>query len=415
MPKPAISGGEPVRAKPWPAWPVHGVEEEKNLLEVLRSGKWWFGERVKEFETAYAGFQDADYGVTCANGTLAIEIALMAAGLLPGDEVITTPYTFMATVAAILRTNGIPIFADVSEETGNLDPDDVEKRITPSTKAVVPVHVAGNPVDIDRFEQIGRKHNVAVIYDAAHAWGSQWRGKGVGAYGAFNTYSFQVSKNITSGEGGIALTCDEELAELARSWSNCGRRAKGQWYEHFLPGTNLRMTEFQAAILLAQLGRLEAQTKKRVENAAWLNEQFAAVEGIRTVPTDPRVTRRSHHMFQLRYDKEAWKGLTRDRFIEAVNAEGIPMSRVWPCIYEMPFFERYKQNGPGAWPIDNPFHKGARPDYTSISLARAERLSRETGIWIRHAVLLADRSDMADIVNAVAKLRDNLDELLAKG
>ena len=409
----AVLGGKPVRTKPWPAWPVHGPEEERNLLGVLRSGKWFHGEKVREFEAAYAAFQDAAYGITCVNGTVAIEIALMAVGLLPGDEVITTPYTFMGTVTAVLRSNGIPIFADIEEETGNLDPGDVEKRITPSTKVILPVHVAGNPVDIDRFEEIGRKHNVTIIYDAAHGWGSQWRGKGVGAYGAFNTYSFQASKNITSAEGGILLTCDENLADLARSWSNCGRSQKRGWYEHFLPGGNLRLTEFQAAILLAQLGRLEAHTAKRAENAAWLSEQFADFDGIRTVPLDPRVTRRAYHMYQLRYDGEAWKGLPREKFIAAVNAEGIRMNRVWPCLYEMSFFERYAKDGPEGWPVSCPFHKGERPDYASLSLPRAEKLSHEAGLWIPHAVLLADRSDMRDIVDAVTKVRENLDQLVS--
>ena len=412
MSKLALLGGTPVRTKPWPAWPVVGNEEEQNVLDVLRSGKWWYGEKVKEFETAYADFQDAPYGISCANGTLAIEVALLAAGVGAGDEVVTTPYTFMATVSSILKANAVPVFADVHEDTGNLDPDDVERRITPSTKAVIPVHVAGLPVDIDRFQEIGKKHDLRIIYDAAHGWGSQWRGKGVGAYGEFNTYSFQASKNITSGEGGMILASDEQLAEAARSYTNCGRSAEGAWYEHFLLGANLRMTEFQAAILLAQLTRLEDQTLQRERAAGWLNQRFAGFDGLRTIPRDKRVTRRAHHMYQLRYDRDAWKGLPREKLCDAVRAEGIDLRTTWPLLYKMPLFTSYAKEGPRACPVSCPYYKGDVPDYARLHLPNAERLSTQTSLWLRHPYLLAGESDLRDIVNALAKVRENLDDLL---
>ena len=410
MSRAAILGGEPLRIRPWPKWPIHGLEEERNLLEVLRSGCWGVGgQRVPRFERAYADFQDARYGIACANGTVAIEVALLAAGIGFGDEVITTPYTFVATTSSILKANAVPIYADIDEATGNLDPADVEKRITSKTKGIVPVHVAGLPVDIDRFEEIGRKHNLAVIYDAAHGWGSQWRGRGVGAYGALNTYSFQSSKNITSGEGGMILTCDEELAELARSYVNCGRSSKGEWYEHFLVGANLRLSEFASAILLAQLDRLEEQTLLRAHNAAALKGFLEGLEGIRIAPEDARVTRRAYHMLQMRYDKEAWKGLPRAKFLAAMNAEGIPVTKVWPLMNRMGLFRQDPPPKSCAALLLTP--KDERPDYANLVLPNAEKLSDETGFWLLQSRMLGDESDMRDVADAMAKVRENLDEL----
>ncbi len=413
MPKLAVLGGKPIRTKPWPKWPVAGPQEERNVKEVLESDRWFYGPKVHELEEAYAKFQDATFGISCVNGTMAIEIALVAAGVGAGDEVITTPYTFMATVSSILRANAVPVFADIIEETGNLDPDDVESKITPQTKAIMPVHVAGLPVEIDRFEEMGRKHNVTIVYDAAHGWGSRWKGQGVGAFGAYNTYSFQASKNMTAGEGGMILANDEDLAETARSYSNCGRSSKGAWYEHFLLGANFRLSEVHAAILLAQLERLEAQTLKRMESAAWLNGRLSKFEGITTTPDDPRVERRSWHLYTLRYDAATWKGLSRGALLKALQKEGILASGGWPMIYRMPLFATYRQEGPKACPVSCPYHKGEMPDYSSLHLPAAERLSGQTGIWMPQQTLLADQADLQDIVDAFEKVRENLDDLLA--
>ena len=409
----AVLGGKPVRSGPWPPWPIHGEEEQQALLEVLRDGPWWNGPKARAFEAAYAEFQGARFGITCCNGTVAIEAALLALGIGAGDEVITTPYTFMATTSAILRVNAVPVFADIHEETGNLDPDDAARRITPRTRAILPVHVAGLPVDVDRFAEIGREHDVRIAYDAAHAWGSQWRGKGIGAYGAANTYSFQASKNFSSGEGGIVLTTDQDVADAVRSYCNCGRSDKGAWYEHFLLGANLRLGEFQAAVLLAQLGRLEEQTLLRERNAAYLDSRLADVPGIRLVPRDPRVTRRSYHMYGLRYDRHEWDDLPRQRFIQAVCAEGAPVGAVWPLLYTMPLFASYTPEGPKACPISCPYYEGQMPDYANLRLPAAEKLSNETGLWIHQNCLLAEESDMQAIVDAVIKVRENLDALRA--
>jgi len=213
----AINGGKPVTKKDFPFWPIFGEEERKILLGVFESGKWWYGEKVKEFEEKFATFQDAKYGVTCTNGTVALEASLIACGVGAGDEVIVPPYTFVATATAVLKVNAIPVFADIDIETANIDLRDVKRKITPKTKAIIPVHFAGLPCDMDLLGDIAGRHNLRIIEDACHSWGSKWKEKGTGALGDCGAFSFQMSKNITSGEGGIVLTDNEELADAIRS------------------------------------------------------------------------------------------------------------------------------------------------------------------------------------------------------
>ena len=392
MKKLAINGGVPVRntmKKSWPSWPVVGDEERKNLLETFESGKWWYGERVKEFEKKFAAFQNAKYGVTCTNGTAALEMALLACGIGDGDEVIVPPYSFVATASAVLKVNAIPIFADIELDSCNLDPIDAEAKISKKTKAIVPVHCAGFPVDMDRFLSLAEQYRLHIIEDACHSWGSQWNGKGTGALGTCGVFSFQVSKNITAGEGGILLSDYEEIADTARSYSNCGRGKDTPWYEHYLLGSNLRMTELQAAILLGQLTRLEEQTLKREENATYLNQQLQNIPGISLMKNDARVTRRGYHMYIFRFVREMWEGIDRNRFIEALNAEGIPSSIGYPNpLYKNPLFQKPGRSG---------------IDYREVHCAKTEQICEEA-CWIPHTALLAEKSDMDDIVAALTKV-----------
>ena len=272
--RPALLGGTPACDFDWPAWPVHDECEERLLLEVLRSGKWWFGERVRQFEAEFAAYQGADFAVSCTNGTTAIEMALRALGVVPGDEVIVPPYTFIATASAVVTVGAIPVFADICPDTLCIDPADVERKITPRTRAVIPVHVSGLIADMDRLNALAERHGLAVLEDAAHAWGSQLEGRGAGTLSRCGTFSFQETKNITAGEGGILVTNDGELAELCRSFTHCGRTPGSAWYDHDVLGSNLRMTEFQAAVLIAQLGRLDDQVQRRQKSAARLDERL---------------------------------------------------------------------------------------------------------------------------------------------
>lgn len=409
MAKLALDGGKPVRKRAFPSWPIFGEEERKSLLGVFESGKWWYGEKVKEFEEKFAAFQDAKYAVTCSNGTVALEASLIACGVGAGDEVIVPPYTFIATATAALNVNAIPVFADIDIETANIDLEDLKRKITPQTKAIIPVHFAGLPCDMDALSDIAQSHELKIIEDACHSWGTKWKGKGTGALGDCGAFSFQMTKNITSGEGGIVLTDNQELAEVIRSYINCGRRKDKPWYEHHILGTNLRMTELQAAILLGQLSRLETQTLKREENASYLDEKLRDLPGIRVMKKDPRVSRRSYHLYVFRYIQEEWEGIERRKFIKALNKEGIPCSKGYPYpLYKNSLFST-KGNGPRYCPISCPYY-GKEVDYTEVYCPNTERLCKEA-VWVEHPVLLAEREDMEDIARAIVKVRENLKEI----
>jgi dTDP-4-amino-4,6-dideoxygalactose transaminase len=393
-------GGPPACPQPWPAWPVFDNRERQRLNAVLESGQWWFGERVREFERAYAAFQGAKFAVSCTNGTTAIEMGLRALGVVEGDEVIVPPYSFVATASAVITVGAIPVFADIEPDTLNLDPADVERKRTPRTRAVIPVHVGGRMADMDRLNALAARHGLRVLEDAAHAWGSQWQGRGAGTLGDCGTFSFQVSKNITAGEGGVLVTDHEDLADLCRSFSHCGRRKGGPWYDHDYLGSNLRLTEFQAAVLLAQLERLPDQMARREANVRVLDAALDGIPGIRRLPAEPRMTRRSHHMYILRVD-EAVLGLSRDRFLEALCAEGVPASKGWyqPLYRNRVFQDAHR--GP-AHGIKSPLAaKGVR--YDTVSCPVCEQVCRDA-VWIAHPALLASESQVRQIADAVAKV-----------
>jgi dTDP-4-amino-4,6-dideoxygalactose transaminase len=396
----ALQGGAPTCITPWPKWPVFDDTERQALLEILDSGNWWFGQKVSAFETAFAAFQGARFGVTCTNGTSAIEMALRGLGIVEGDEVIVPPYSFIATASAVVTVGAIPVFADIEPHTLCLDPAEVQRKITPRTKGIIPVHVGGYMADMDRLHEIAKTHGLRVLEDAAHAWGSQWKGMGAGVVGECGTFSFQISKNITSGEGGIMLTNDEALADLCRSYTHCGRRKGAAWYDHDYLGSNLRLTEFQAGILLAQLGRLDEQIKARQAAARILDRGLAGLKGITLLAQDSRITRRSYHMYVVRVD-EAVLGISRDRFIEALNAEGVPVSKGW---YRPLYQNRIFQNAEAG-----PKHgiraplAGKGVSYQDVSCPVCEQVCRDA-VWIPQQVLLANEAEIESIVSAFQKV-----------
>ncbi len=386
----AIKGGAPVRdtGRTWPAWPVHDEREHRAVLEVLESGKWFFGDRVKAFEAAYAAFQGARHCITCNSGTAAAEIILQALGIGPGDEVLVPPYTFVATASAVLRVGATPIFVDV-DDTWCMDPDLADAAITPRTRAIMPVHFGGRICDMDRMNDIAAKHGIPVIEDACHCWGGQWKGKGAGTLGACGFFSFQASKNITAGEGGAIVTDDEELAGEIRSRVNCGRPPSGTpWYHHINVGTNARMTEFQAAILSCQLERMEEQMLLRARNAAQLNHGFEGIPGLTPQRTSNRNSRRAYHLYCLRFDEAAF-GCSREKFVRAANAEGWPVSAGYPLpLYKQPVF------------LGLPLH-----DYNGCSCPVAEDLCSRSGLWFAHQLLLGSEQDMKDILEITIKIK----------
>ena len=372
----------------WPAWPVFDQTEETALLDVLRSGKWWFGERVRRFEAEYAAFQGSRYAVTCTNGTTALEMALRALGVVEGDEVIVPCYSFIATASAVVTVGAVPVFADICPDSLCIDPDDVERKITDRTKAVIPVHVAGLIADMDRLQKIAEAHDLVLLEDAAHAWGSQLDGRGAGTLSRAGTFSFQETKNITAGEGGILVTDSEELADLCRSFTHCGRAKRSQWYDHDYLGSNLRMTEFQAAILSCQLARLSDQIAVRDANAARISDILSGLDLILPPPA-PRMTRRSWHIYIFRLGPE--REPVRDRIVERLNQAGVPVLAGWyRPLYRNVVFQRAHQGPPHG--IRSPL--AARGvDYRTTDCPVCEQVCRDA-VWIPQNVLLADSGDV---------------------
>jgi dTDP-4-amino-4,6-dideoxygalactose transaminase len=405
--RPALLGGKRTCDFPWPSWPIHDETEETALLEVLRSGKWWFGDKVKQFESEFAAFQGAQHAVTCTNGTTALEMGLRAIGVVEGDEVIVPPYTFIATASAAVTVGAIPVFADIEPDTLCLDPTDVERKITPRTRAVVPVHVSGLIADMQRINDLAAQHDLAVLEDAAHAWGSQLDGRGAGTLGRCGTFSFQETKNITAGEGGILVTDDADLAELCRSFTHCGRTEGSAWYDHDVLGSNLRMTEFQAAVLIAQGRRLEQQVQRRQLNAALIDDMLADLPALRGLATAPRMNRRSYHMYIFRVDEQSL-GISRDRFLEALNAEGVPVSAGWyRPLYGNGLFQNAHE-GP-VHGITSPL-AGKGVDYRRVSCPVCEQVCRDA-VWIPQNVLLADEPRILKLGEAIHKIVASIEEL----
>lgn len=392
----AVHGGSPVRTRPWPSWPVWDDSDRRALLAALDSGKWFSGTgtQVAEFGRFYADLHQARFAVPCANGTVALEVALRAAGVQAGDEVVTSPYTFIATGSAIVAVNAIPVFADVEPGSLNLDAAAADAAITPRTRAILAVHIAGCPADLDALGEVAARRGVTLLEDAAQAHLAEWKGRRVGAFGAAGTFSFQASKNLNCGDGGVVITNDEELYETAWSLVNCGRVRNGGWYEHRMLSGNYRLTEFQAALLLSQAGRLEAQSDRRTQNALYLAERLAQVPGITPAARDPRVTRHAYHLFVFRYRPEAFGGLPRAEFLAALRAEGIPCSPGYEPMYRSPAFK-----------IDTATHPyPAGRDYDRLRLPVVEQACAEA-VWLTQGMLLADREDMDDIVAAVRKIQ----------
>ncbi len=390
----ALNGGAPVRTALFPAWPTYDEREEGLLLEVLHSGNWsaLSGDKVRTFQEQFAAYQQARFATCVPNGTLGILLALIALGLQPGDEVIVPAYTFVATVSPALLLGLRPVFVDIDPHTYTLDPALIPPAITARTRAILPVHLAGRPADMDAILQIGREYNLAVVEDACQAWGAEWRGRRVGALGSLGVFSFQNGKNITAGEGGAVVTNDPELHERCWSIHNVGRTRSGAWYQHELLGLNLRMTEWQGAILVAQLQRLEEQVPLRERNVRYLSAGLDRLGGLSPLPSDPRVTRHARHLLVLRYNPQAFGGHSRQDFLAALTAEGItPVSQGYGGLHHTPAVRQAMQSG-------------FRVDPDDLHLPCTEQAAEET-VWIAQNAFLGTQNDMEDILTAIEKIK----------
>ena len=408
----AINGGTPAAARlRVPTWPYLTEEDRRAVMAALESGQWgrlYPESRTEAFERAFAAFHQARHGIAVCNGTAALELALMAGGIRPGDEVLVPAVTFIASASAITRVGATPIFVDSDPETLAISVPDAEARITPRTRGIVAVHYGGYPVDLDALLPMARRHDLLLVEDCAHAQGSEWRGRKVGAFGHFGAFSFQQSKALAAGEGGVVLTDDDGLAEEARLYHNIGRRVGRPGYEHLVLASNYRLSELSAALLHSQLQRLPQQVEQRMAAHRTLVEGLQAIGGIRPLKNDPRITRRGFYFVVLRYDQSQFGEVPLLRFIEALKAEGVPCSSGYGMpLYRQPAFERRYVARLLGRPV------AEVPDYPNLNLPVAERFCAQEQITIPHPVLLAGQEGMQAVLEAVARIKAHVDELRA--
>lgn len=407
----ALLGGKPLRTKPFSRWPIWDKAAEGPVLEVLRSGHWFRGSGhvVEQFEEKYAALLGAKRCVATMNGTNALLTALHCLDIGVGDEVIVSPYTFIATYNVVLNSVALPVFADTDPETFLIDPAKIEERVNENTRAILPVHILGLPADMTRINAIARKHNLKVIEDACQAWLAEWGGKKCGTLGDLGCFSFQESKHLPAGEGGAVVGNDEELMDHVWSYHNCGRPhgcVKGKT-RYPIIGNNRRMTEYQAAILLNQMQRLEADTARRVENANYLTSRIKDIPGIVPHKLCAGATRAVYHLYPFRYKKEKFNGLPRNRFLAALSAEGIPCSGGYGPQYKDELIEAAltSKNFQRAFP------KARLDRYRDeLHYPGNDQLCQEA-VWLSQTLLLGPRGDMDDIANAIQKVYENRDAL----
>ena len=403
----ALLGGKKSKRKSFPAWPQFDDSERRALNDVLESRVWWRtpGTKTLEFEGEFARFHGARHGIAVTNGTAALEVTMAALGIGAGDEVIVPNFTFVATASAVLFANALPVLVDVDSDTYCIDPQLGEAAITPRTKAIIAVHMGGHPSDLDKLKEIAGRHKIALVEDSSHAHASEWRGKRIGTFGVAGTFSFQSSKLMTAGEGGLIISNDDGFERQARSVHDCGRMP-GEWfYSHFIYGSNYRLSEWQGAILTAQLARLDEQTRRRHQNARFLDRELSKIPGITPQKLDERCTRNGQYAYIFHVDQKQFAGISTERFIEAMNAEGIPNQASYPPLHELHMFRNgeYRKCLSGAQAKeDHPFLKQSFPN--------TQRAAWET-VWIPQPALLGDELDMNEIVGAIRKIQENAKEL----
>ncbi len=408
----AVLGGKPVRSEPFPSWPRVDELDERAVGNVLRSGNWFRGggRQVDRFEKAYAKLNGSPHCIATANGTGALLAALSALGIGPGDEVILPPYTFVATLNVVLAHHALPIFVDTDRETFQIDAGKIEAAVTDRTAAIMPVHLGGSAADMDTILTLAGKHKLPVVEDACQAHLAQWRGRKVGTLGSAGCFSFQVTKNLCSGEGGAILANDGELAARCYAMHNNSRGRRTDRYQvGYYPGRgiNLRMAEFQGALLLAQMTRLEEHAKTREENARYLTGLLREIPGITPARMYEGCTRNAYHLYMFRYRPEQFARLPRTKFLEALRAEGIRASGGYSPLNKQPFL-RETLNTRGYQRI---YSQQRIKDWEQRNhCPQNDRLCEEAA-WLTQNMLLGPRGDMDQIADAVRKIHAHADRL----
>lgn len=363
-------------------WPIAGERERELILSVLDSPQWGgFHEIVSRFEQQFAQYQHCSHGISTFNGTVSLEMMLAVAGIGPGDEVIVPAISFVSTAMAVSRVGATPVFVDIEPYTFNIDPERVAHAITPATRAILTVHFGGPLCAIDRIGTLAAQHGLMLFEDAAHAHGSEWNGRRAGSFGLAASFSFQNGKVMTSGEGGMVTTNDRDFGEQCRSFANQGRQPGAGFFHHFTAGTNFRITGLQAALLVAQLERLDSEIATRAGNEAFVRRELAEIPGLHFQDIPAAVNRRSHYLLLGRIDPQAF-GATRDEFHQYLTRLGIPCTPFYPHpLYGNPM---YATQG------------GCRVEPCPI----AEACIRDA-FWFPHRVLMSDPEMVSEITNAI--------------
>ena len=362
-------------------WPIAGQRERELLLAVLDSPQWGgFHEIVGQFEQQFAAYQHARFGVTTFNGTVSLEMMLTVAGIGPGDEVIVPAISFVSTATAVSRVGATPVFVDIEPYSFNLDPERVRTAITSKTRAILTVHFGGPLCDIDRITKLAHEHGLMLFEDAAHAHGSEWNGKRAGSFGLAASFSFQNGKVMTAGEGGIVTTSDPDFFERCRSFANQGRQPGASFFHHFTVSTNFRLTALQAAILVAQLERLDEDIALRCRNEETLRRELSGIAGLTFQQIPAAVNRRSHYLLLGRIDAKAF-GCSRDQFHRRIVSQGIPCTPFYPHpLYGNPMYA----NG------------GCRVESCPVAEACIN-----DAFWFPHRLLMSDDATIDEVVFTV--------------
>ncbi|MFP3953207.1 MAG: DegT/DnrJ/EryC1/StrS family aminotransferase [Candidatus Acetothermia bacterium] len=412
----AVNGGDKVRNTDFSPWPIYDEKERDALLEVLNSKKWFAGylggdkhSKVAEFEQRFANYQGAKHGIAVTNGGAALIIALRALGIGIGDEVIVPSYTYIATASAVLHNNALPVIVDIEPEHLCIDPNRVVANITENTRAIIPVHYGGQIANMDEIMNIVEDYDLYLVEDAAHAHGTTWKGKKAGQFGDVACFSFQESKNITAGEGGMLLTDDDKIAERARSFRSDGRKKGRPGYEHHRLGWNFRMLEFQASLLNVQLDRFKNQIKMKTDRSNYLSKQLRDMDCFEPITDPPGTSLNGHYTYDIRYDRSCCPNVDIDDIIEAIQAEGVPCDQMYLPIDRSPLF-----SNSGAWPQSGMrFYTEYYPDdfqFRISDMPVATRVLNEV-ITFPHRILLGTNEDVNDVVGALRKVSTNIDEL----
>ncbi len=404
----AILGGEKVRQEPYPQWPVFDERDIEAVTNVVKSGRWggfpYPGPNTSEFLKRFVEMQGGGYPVLMANGTVTMEVALRAADIGWGDEVIVPGLTFQATAAAPMAAGAIPVIVDVDPGNYCMDPAKIEAAITPRTRAIIPVHLGAQMADMDAIMQIAEAHNLIVIEDCAHAHGAKWRGMGAGTIGHFGSFSLQSSKILTTGEGGILLCRTPELQARVESIINCGRPYEQDGKRIYTMGANYRLGEFQAALGVVGLQRFPEQLKQRNEAANYLEEALSEVPGVRILRRDPRLTTRTIYIYGFAIDPEVFKN-PHEVVCAALDAEGIPCDTGYPPMHRYDLF----QPGLSRLPVPSAFPE--RFDYSQASLPAAERAGELESVWLDESVFRDGHKGVDDFIAALKKVQANGEEL----